>query len=308
MVCRWFPSFFLFLSLIVASSSPASAQDEPVATEPTTEPTRVEATSAPETTTPETTTSDTTLAPAERTPVDANAPAVVTVAPPLPRLVRPHAFEGEAIIDTFWGFHVHGRGAIALHEMVDFTVHATLYTSPRLGGASSRTVDVLWVETGIGARAVLLDGALWAGGEIGLMHGALLSDSSEAIPLDGIAVRPYVDARVPLIDHVVGIDGLAQFTVFAPLRQGSGETRTLFHTIARVGAYLFDIVALGPYWEHLFVETAGGNLHPATWLGGYVEARLDFGLVVGAAAGVDLTPDEGLDDGEFYRAWLGWRL
>ncbi|UJR78271.1 DUF6733 family protein [Sandaracinus amylolyticus] len=299
MVSRSFPSFALFLFLIVVTTSPALAQDEPVATEPAPEATPLETTTTETTATTETT---------ERAPVYAEAPPAVTVEPPAPRQVRPHAFEGEAIIDTFWGFHIHGRGAIPVHEMVDLTVHATLYTNPRLGGASSRTVDVLWVETGVGARAVLLDGALWAGGEIGLMHGALLSDSSEAIPLDGIAVRPYVDARVPLIDHVVGIDGLAQFTVFAPLRQGSGETRTLFHTIARVGPYFFDIVALGPYWEHLFVETAGGNLHPATWLGGYVEARLDFGLVVGAAAGVDLTPDEGLDDGEFYRAWLGWRL
>jgi hypothetical protein len=294
---RSFASFSTSVLLLLALATPVRAQDD--AGEPL-EPMSVEASEPTEPAAPPVT-------PPERAPIAAEAPPAITVAAPAPRLVRPHTFEAEAIIDTFWGFHVHGRGAIALHELIDLTVHATLYTNPRLSGGASRTVDVLWAETGLGARAVLLDGALWAGLEVGLMHGSLLSDSTVGIPLDGIAVRPYADLRLPLIDHVLGLDALLQFTFWGPLRQSSEETRTIFHTIARVGPTLFDIVALGPYWEHLYSEAGAGKVHYA-WLGGYAEARFDFGLVVGAAAGVDFTPEDALTDGEFYRAWLGWRL
>lgn len=245
-----------------------------------------------------------------RTPVTAKAPPEVTVTAPEPRAVRPHSFEAEAVVDSFWGFQVRGRGAIALHEMVDLTVHASLYMNPFL--SRTREPDDLWVETGLGARAVLLDAALLVGGEVGITHGSFLSDGSRGVPFDGVAIRAIADLRLPLVEHVVGLDGYAHFAFYAPIRQESAETRMLFHTLARAGAYLFDIVGLGLYFEQLHARIqddtmASNTANPVTWIGGYVETRFDFGLVIGTAMGLDLTIDDGLNDSDFYRVWLGWR-
>lgn len=245
-----------------------------------------------------------------RRPVEAEAPPAVTVEAPAPRQVRPHTIEAEAVVDSFWGFQVRGRGAIALHEMVDLTVHAAMYVNPSLGRGGG--FDDLWVETGLGARAVLLDAALLVGGEVGITHGSLLSDGSRGVPFDGLALRAIADLRLPLVEDVVGLDGYAHFAFYTPIRQESGETRTLLHTMLRAGAYLFDIVGLGLYFEQLHVRiqddtVASNTTNPVTWIGGYVETRFDFGLVIGTAMGLDLTIDDDLNDSDFYRVWIGWR-
>ena len=218
---------------------------------------------------------------------------------------RPYTFSLDAVQDRFWGFHLHGRAGIPMHPIVDLTVQANLWTSPSL--AAIPAGQNLWAEIGVGARFLLLDGQLTPAIEVGSTHGSYLSDGTRGVAFDGIALRGIVDADFALVPHLA-LDVHVASTLYTALREESAEPRGAVWTTAAVGALLFDVVAIGPYLEHLYrwVRTTGLDENPILWLGGYVDVRLPLGFAIGFSAGIDTTPDDGTADSDFYRVHIGW--
>ena len=200
-------------------------------------------------------------------------------------------------VDSVLGSYELGGGSIPLSNESNFTFETKIFNTLGAAGASLGTGSTP-TEFSVGYNHKFIDDTLSISGSLGVLNGAFMSSQNAGPARFADSLDP--ELKVDYSDSMIEASGTAMY--FNALRQTAAYNSR--NTLIYFLNFGFKIVpnrfSLGLTTEHYRFFTSNlGGIEAGDWYGGYMKFRMQNGMSLRFAAGVDLANPN--VTGEFYK-------